>query len=204
MKNNYVTKLVFAIFAVCLWTAPSFACKSHNRLASRSTSLPGDSVYHLKSKWMDQDKNTVSFQSLSGRPRIVAMVYTKCPTSCPMLVQDVKTAFSQIPASLGKDLHVDFFSFDSENENPETLQQFRAKYHMDKNWSAYTGSQSAVSELAAVLGIQYKKLPSGDFIHQNVMFLLSDKGEILAKLEGFKNDNGEFRMKVEKALQAGG
>jgi protein SCO1/2 len=180
------------------------ACRLHAKMISKSSSLPGNSIYHIDSTWVNQNNNKVLFRSLSGHPRIVAMVYTKCPTSCPMLVQDVKTIVSQLPENLRKNLQIDLFSFDSNSESAQTLQGFRAKYKMDDNWSAYAGSPNAVSELAAVLGLQYKKLPSGDFIHSNVFFLLNSKGEIVAKQEGVKSDSSLFLQKVEQSLRTGG
>lgn len=176
------------------------ACEKHNGPATKSSTLPSASLYHLNSKWVNQENSPVHLNNLAGKPRIIAMVYTKCQTACPLLVQDIKTMTTRIPKPLADTLHIDLFSFDSNSENYKSLQDFKSKYKLDQNWSAYSGSKDSVAELAAALGIQYKRLPSGDYIHSNVVFFVNEKGEVVAKHEGLGRDASEFLKKIEGSL----
>jgi protein SCO1 len=204
MKNRILTSILLIALILNGIPLSTWACSAHNKFSSKAARLPGNSIYHLRGQWTNQENKKISFQSLSGRLRIIAMVYTKCPSSCPMIVQDIKLAMSQIPSEFRQGLHVDLFSFDSENETAESLQNFRAKFKMTDNWSAYSGSQSAVSELAAVLGLQFKKQPSGEFIHANVIYLVNGKGEVLAKQEGLKASNADFQKQVAQSYRSQG
>lgn len=176
------------------------ACEKHNHPIIESKDLPGDSLYQLNSKWVNQQNKPIHLPQLAGKPRIVAMVYTKCQTACPLLVQDIKKVMARLPENLASALHVDLFSFD-DNENHRTLQSFRAKYSLPDTWSAYAGTRNDVAELAAALGIQYKKVASGDYIHSNVIFFINEKGEVVAKHEGLGRDSEEFAKKIHASLK---
>lgn len=178
----------------------SSACEEHQKQNSKSVSLPGASIYNLNSSWSDQDNHAIKLESLAGKPRFVAMIYTKCQTACPLLVQDIQAVTSRLSKSLASKINVDVFSFDSESENAKSLQAFKVKYHLSENWTAYYGSKSSVAELAAALGIQYKRLPSGDYIHSNVFFFVNEKGEIMAKQEGLGQDVSTFIKKIESLM----
>jgi protein SCO1/2 len=152
--------------------------------AAMAAELPGSSVYQLHSQWTDQNNVTRSFSQLAGRPRLIAMVFTRCPSACPLLVRDIK--------SLKTDLPVELFSFDSEGETPATLKDFVRKYGIDDpRWTAHTSSAANVAELAAALGVKYKKISQGSFIHANIIVLVNSQGEIVAKQEGF-DANADF------------
>ena len=200
MRYSKLNQIIFSTFFVFGLSAPSDACEKHNGQAIESSSLPGNSLYHINSKWINQDNSTVHLNEFAGKPRLIAMVYTKCTTACPLLVRDIKSMTSKIPKALADKINIDLFSFDSESENSKSLQSFKEKYKLGESWSAYSGSKGSVSELAAALGIQYKKLPSGDYIHSNVVFFINENGEVVAKHEGLGRDVSEFIKKIENAL----
>ena len=197
-------KSLIGLMVLGLFISTSFrnamGCEEHVNLESNAGSLPANSVYHLDSKWVNENNKSISLGHFSGRPRLVAMVYTKCQTACPLLVHDIKSILKEIPAAKRQELHVDLFSFESKSESAETLKKFKSKYKLDKSWSAYASSEDSVTELAAALGIQYKKLPSGEYIHSNVIFLLDKNGEVIAKQEGLAQDSANFVKKVLMSL----
>ncbi len=200
MKYLNTNQIIFTVFLIFGLSAPSDACEKHNSQNAESTSLPSNSLYHMNSKWTNQDNGTVLLSEFAGRPRLIAMVYTKCSTACPLLVRDIKSMTSKIPKVLFDKLTVDLFSFDSDSENSKSLQSFKEKYKLTESWSTYFGPKGSVSELAAALGIQYKKLPSGEYIHSNVVFFINENGEVIAKHEGLGRDVSEFIKKIENAL----
>jgi protein SCO1 len=200
MKKLITLKMVLIALAINGVALKSEACDKHHDQTAQSVSLPNDSLYNLNSKWSDQKANSESLSSLAGKPRIIAMVYTKCQSACPLLVHDIKSMTSKISKPLAEKIQIDLFSFDSETENAKSLQAFIEKYKLDNAWSAHAGSKESVAELAAALGVQYKKLPSGDYIHSNVVFFLNEKGEVVAKHEGLGKDVSEFIKKIEGSL----
>lgn len=175
----------------------SFANDEHH--AKKEGALPEGSIYNLKSEWQNENSSKVPLADLVGKPRLIAMVYTKCQTACPLIVRDIREIFKKIPEEKRNEIRVDLFSFDSKNENAKTLSDFKTKYKLDSQWSVYAGSKKSVSEMAAVLGVQYKELPTGEFAHSNVLFFVNKDGEIIAKHEGLGKDPAAFLTAIAKA-----
>src|SRR5690606_31761410 len=89
-------------------------------------------------------------------------------------------------------MNVSIFSLDSFRETPQSLAEFSSKRQLPSHWGLYTSDSDAVAELAASLGVRYKRLPDGDYIHSNVIYLLNSEGEIIAQKEGIKSAREDF------------
>jgi len=163
--------------------------------------LSPNSVYHLQGKWTNQEGKTVEFSSLKGRVRIVSMVFTQCTSACPMLVGDVKHFLSKLSAKETEKVGVDLFSFDHERDTPDALKAFTKKYKIaSSQWNIYRGDNTAVAELAGLLGVQYKRLEGGAYVHSNNIILLNKEGEILKTIEGYDASADEFLALLKKTL----
>jgi protein SCO1/2 len=201
--NNLCKSSIAALAALFLVVPlPTLACEKHAQHASLASDsaprpeLPGNSIYHLSSKWTNQNSDTRKFSEFAGRPRLIAMVFTRCQTACPVLVKNIQEIDTALP--------VDLFSFDAERETVQSMQEFIKKYKLDDSrWTIHTSAAGGIAELAATLGVQYKKLASGDFIHANVIFLINEKGEVVAKSEGLGQSDPAF-LKAVKTMNAGG
>jgi protein SCO1/2 len=146
---------------------------------------PDTSLFHLNSNWTDQNGVQKNISALAGRPHLVAMVFTRCETACPLLVRDIKSLDTNLPVAL--------FSFDSDRETPQSLGVFLKKFKIeDARWAAYTSTSSNVAELAAALGVKYKKLPNGAFIHSNIIFLVDGQGRVIAQNDGLNSIHSSF------------
>ncbi|MBS1970883.1 MAG: SCO family protein [Bdellovibrionales bacterium] len=163
--------------------------------------LSPNSVYHLQGKWTNQDGKTEEFANLKGRVRIVSMIFTQCTSACPMLVGDVKHFLAKLSAKEAEKVGVDLFSFDHERETPESLKNFTKKYKITSSqWNIYRGDKTAVAELAGLLGVQYKRLAGGAYVHSNNIILLNKEGEILKTIEGYDASADDFLALLKKTL----
>ena len=59
---------------------------------------------------------------------------------------------------------------------------------------------ASVRQLAAVLDIQYRALPDGDFNHTSVLILLDGQGRIVARSEKMDGVDAEFVAAAKKLL----
>lgn len=171
-------------------------------LVSGSTwALSPNSVYHVDSSWTTQEDKAVNFSSLEGKVRIVSMIFTRCPSACPMIVGDIKMILSKLPEKMRSQVAVDLFSFDHERDNPEALRAFRKKMKIENpSWTVYTSDKATVAELAAVLGVQYKPLEGGAFVHSNNIILVNKEGEMLKTIEGYDVSADDFIALLKKEL----
>lgn len=191
-------KLIF--FLILIFSNASFAHDEHGPELKAKAPLPGTSIFRLESEWKNQKGEATKLASLRGNPRIVVMLFTRCDTACPLIVEDLKEIVKDVDAKRTNKIDVSLFSLDSFRETPESLLAFSAKRKLPPHWGLFTSTADGVAELAAALGVRYKRLPSGDFIHSNIIYFLNSNGEAVAQKEGIKSPRGEFIKKITKSL----
>lgn len=154
------------------------------------------SVYNLEGEWWDARGERAGLQRLAGRPQVVAMVYTSCAQACPAIVAEMK----RVEASLGADApHVGFVlaSMDPERDTPGKLAEFARRAGLDaERWTLLGAADDDVLELAAVLGVQYRRLPDGEFTHSNILTVLDANGEIVHRQLGLGEGSAETAAAV--------
>lgn len=166
--------------------------------AERGT-LPSESVYQLESTWTDQDSVRVPIGALKGKPQVVAMFYTNCQYVCPLIVDEMKKVDREMSEPLRQQFGFALFSFDSERDSAAVLKAYVGKRDLDgRRWRLYTGTPDEVLELAAVLGVRYRKEPSGEFSHSAIITVLDRNGVIVYQMLGLNQD----RAPLVKALRA--
>jgi len=144
--------------------------------------LPGTSIYNLTSNWTNQDGKRINLESLRGEPTVVAMGYTSCKDICPMIVADMVAIEDRAKASSLKGVHYAFFSLDSTVDTPERLKAYAGDHGLDLgDWVLFNGDDKAVRELAAALGVRYRRDASGGFDHSAIITILDADGRIVAQ-----------------------
>lgn len=153
----------------------------------------GESIYPLATSLVDQDGAHVALDVFRGHPVLVAMFYGTCPAACPTLTRDIKAIENELKAEERADLRVLMVSFDPDRDQPAALTALMEKHHVDRaRWKLTTGSESDVRALAAVLGVQYRKMGNGEFSHTTKIVLLDRDGVIKAELEGLHQPSAEL------------
>lgn len=191
-------KIIF--FLILILSNASLAHDEHGLELKSKAPLPGASIFQLESEWKNQNGKAIKLTSLRGNARIVVMLFTKCDTACPLIVEDLKEIVKDVDAKRTNRIDVSIFSLDSFRETPESLAAFSMKRKLPPHWGLFTSTADSVAELAAALGVRYKRLPGGDFIHSNVIYFLNSNGEVAAQKEGIKSPRGEFIKKIKSLL----
>lgn len=142
---------------------------------------PADmSVFHLTSRWTDQTGTVRELDELGGRMQVVALVYTRCAFACPRVIADMK----RIEAA-SEDVGFVLVSIDPARDTPEQLRSFAEGARLSpERWTLLTGDDGDLLELAAVLGIRYRRVSENDFMHSNVLTVLDEDGEIVHRQMG--------------------
>ncbi len=151
---------------------------------------PSDfSVYNAESTWRDASGAERRLGSLSGRPRVLAMIYTNCAFACPRILADMKRIEAGLPDALGDRVGFVLVTIDPERDTPKHLAEFARGARLDTaRWTLLTGDEGSTLELAALLGVQYRRTGPGQWVHSNLITLLDARGEVSFRQLGLGTD----------------
>lgn len=163
--------------------------------------LKSKSLYHSKTQFENQEGKKISLSDLKGTPLVVAMLYTSCQASCPLTMADLRAIEKGLSPDEKKKVRFAVFTFDSEKDTPKHLKSFSQKQNVDlSHWTFFHSSPKNIRELAALLGIKFKKLDSGDFDHSNIITILDQEGVIIHQQVGVRQNPEESIQTLKKLL----
>lgn len=166
--------------------------------------LPGNSLHHLDVELLDQNGETTKLASYRGRPFLVTMVYASCPSACPMLITDMRRIEKALAEAVRKDLSVLVVSFDPEADTPAALMELAKKQKVDLGrWKLAAAPAEQAAELAAVLGVKYRRAGGGHWIHSSIISVVDGDGVIRGKWEGYLKTVDEPAGVVTKVVGEG-
>ena len=139
------------------------------------------SIYQLPVTLRTSQASNARLDVFAGHKVLISMFYSACAYACPTLIANIKKIESALTPQERASLRVLMVSFDPERDTPARLKQVAAEHHLDARW--LLASAADPRALAAVLGIQYRKISGGDFNHTSVVSLLDAKGVIKSKID---------------------
>jgi protein SCO1/2 len=193
--TNYLSPIGTALLILSLSSLNTFAHAHHLNTPVATQAPSSQSLYNLDSVWQNQNGENVQLSSLRGKVVVLAMAYTSCQSSCPVIVDAMEKLEQQI-----KDPGAAQFvlaSFDSKRDVPVQLKKYatQKKLKLD-HWTLLHGDQKAVRNLSATLGIRYKEDSQGEFDHSNIISLLDKDGVIRFQQVGINKDSKELTQKL--------
>jgi protein SCO1/2 len=156
------------------------ACAALAPLAFGSE-LPGDSIYQLHATLTDQDGTALDLASGRGRPVLVSMFYTSCQMTCPMIISSIQHTLKALTPAERDRVRVLMISFDPARDTVEVLKRTARERGCDEHWTLARTGEANARKIAALLGIQYRRLAGGDFSHSSVIEVLDADGRIVAR-----------------------
>jgi protein SCO1/2 len=156
-------------------------------------------LYELHPVLRDQSGALVPIDVFRGHPLLVSMFYGSCPSACPLLISNVARIDAELPAGVRDDTRVLLVSFDPEHDTPEALRAVAAAHRIDlSRWELASAPDGDARDLAAFLGITYRRLQEGSFAHTSVIVAFDRKGAMIARAEGADADIEPVAQAVEQ------
>ena len=116
----------------------------------------------------NQDGETVTAQSLRGRPVVFAFIYSTCKDVCPAQVQSIRGALDD----LGRDVPALAVSVDPANDTPERARRFLFKRGLAHDRMRFLlGSRERLQPIWKAYGIR----PQGEAFDHSAYVLLIDR-----------------------------
>ncbi|WP_413614293.1 SCO family protein [Flavobacterium sp. N1946] len=179
------------------------SCDSNKKAsdAPKSKSISDLSIYHLPSKWTNQDGKDIQMKNMKGKVLVMVMIYTSCKSACPRLVADMRNIESRLPKDT-KNVEFVLISIDPKVDTPERLKAFAKENQMEGDqWTFLRSSEDNTREFAAVLAVNYKKISPMDFSHSNIISVFNNVGELTYQQEGLNVNADETVQKIIEEAQ---
>jgi protein SCO1 len=129
----------------------------------------------------DQSGQTVTDQSLQGRPTLIFFGFTHCPDICPTSLFEI----SEVLRAMGKDadrVNAYFVSVDPERDTDTAMKDYLSSF--DPHLKGLTGNPEAVAKVLSAYRVYAKKVPlkDGDYTmdHTALTYLMDRDGKFVA------------------------
>ncbi|WP_441244612.1 SCO family protein [Tardiphaga sp. 768_D3_N2_1] len=129
----------------------------------------------------DQSGQTVTEQSLKGKPTLIFFGFTHCPDICPTSLFEM----SEVLRAMGKDadrLNTYFVSVDPERDTAAIMKDYLTSF--DPHLKGLTGTPDAVAKVISGYRVYAKKVPTkdGDYTmdHTALVYLMDKDGNFVA------------------------
>lgn len=171
-------------------------------LAHAVSPWPADSVYALPGSLTDQHGATFDLASLRGSPVLFSMFYTSCEKVCPVIFEAAHATLRALPAQEAGQLRLLMVSFDPEHDSVPVLRRTAEMHDCDDRWHLARTDAATVRKLAALWGVQYRRLPDGEFNHSSQLGVLDRSGRIAGKTGRLDAADERFLAQVRAAIRA--
>jgi protein SCO1 len=189
--------------ALLLAASPGAAADEHHHTQMESAQPRGDSIYALSASLVDQRGGQVGLDVFRGHRVLISMFYASCPDACPLLIADLQRIERELPQRVRADLRVVLVSLDPGRDTPEALLALAQARHVDESrWRLLRAPEDTVREIAAVLGIKYRRLPDGNFNHSSIITLLDGNGVVVARDEAVGGPHAALMRGLQAAQAA--
>ena len=158
------------------------------------------SIYQSDVSFTDDSGKKFALGSLRGRPVVIDLFFASCGYACPLTVTDMLAIQERLPAASRSQAVFVLVSFDTARDTTGVLAKYRTQRGLDGQWIILRGDDDPVRELAALLGVKYKREADGAFSHSNLLTVLNREGEVVHQRAGLKGGLDE----VVAALTATG
>lgn len=195
-------RMLFTLTLATVLASPGEAAQSGHKHESmgRGEPLTGHSIYQLDSSWTDQHGAEQQLDRFRGSVVVLAMVYTQCDYACPRIISDMRRIRGELGAE-DRDIRFVLVSIDPEGDTVERLASFGEETGLtERGWTLLRSNEGNVRELAAVFGVQYRRVSETDFAHSNVVSVLDRQGEIAHQQVGLGATSAPAIAAIESLL----
>ena len=165
-----------------------------------ASDLPSDSVYQVGGTWLTADNQSIQLESLAGKNQLIALIYTGCSNSCPVIVESMKRVEKQVPMNMRGKIGFVLISLTPDTDYPKTLKNFSDKKELNQNWKLLRGNNVLVRSLSNALNGRYKVIKADDVAHSNTVTLLNSQGQIQLQASGTLTGIKPIQDAIDKGI----
>jgi len=161
------------------------------------------SIYRLTCTWTDDSGANVRLAGFEGKPVVIALFFTSCEHSCPLIARDMKAIQNQLSTKTAEKVQFILASIDPERDTAEALKAFRKKHRLTgSEWTLLRGGKDCAKQLADKLGFVYSPGSKTQFAHSLMISVLDGSGEVAHQQVGLGADRTTAVATLEKLAGA--
>ena len=184
-------------------TGPAALAQHAHPSAPAAGPARSQSLYALSAALVDEEGRPVGLDLFRGYPVLISMFYASCPDACPLLIANIQRIEADLSPRERANLRVVLVSLDPERDTPEALKALaRARGLDESHWRLLRAPDDTVREIAAALGIKYRRLPDGGFNHSSIITLLDRSGSVQARVDGIGRPYADLLTRLRAAAAA--
>ena len=149
----------------CAGLTAAFVAADSGRAANDATAAqsPWGASYFPNVPLVTQDGKKVLFFDDLVRGKVVAInfIFTQCSASCSMETARLRQVQELLSDRMGKDVFFYSISIDPDNDTPEVMKAYAAKFDVGPGWTFLTGRSKDIDLLRRKLGLYMPPLQSG-------------------------------------------
>jgi cytochrome oxidase Cu insertion factor (SCO1/SenC/PrrC family) len=149
--------------------------------------------------FVDQFGNERRLASLGGRYVLLHVFYGSCLTICPIVIEEVRQLYLELPAAQRNKLIILSLSVDSVRDTTERLLDFWREEGALEGWIMAQPADDSTARVAQEFGIWIYAKRDGTINHSADLFLIDPGGRIV-RVFSPQSNNDRIRRDLEKYL----
>lgn len=136
-----------------------------------------------------------------GRVWVVSFFYGSCRTACPIVLHNVATVASKLPADQRAKVGIAAITFDPGRDQPAQLRQLAVDHGLEPlGVKLLRGDSKTLDTAVKHFGFDYATDGDGGFRHANLIVVMDGQGRPLRHIYGLRPDLDRVLASVTKAL----
>jgi len=167
------------------------------RAAREAPPPAGESLLELAGSFTDADGRVRTLGEFRGQPFLASLVYTRCPTVCPMLIGELKR-LERLPGA-ERPTRIVLISLDPANDTPEVLRAFAEVHGLDPaHWTLLAPEPAALASVARALGVA-SATEAGGIAHSAVIAVVDSEGRLRHRHVGLESPTAALAAELRAA-----
>ena len=141
-----------------------------------------------------------------GKPVLLHFVYYNCPMLCPLVLEGMTSAMTEMKFNIGEQFDVITISIDP-RDKPSQAAAFKDRYvrrygrfSAANGWHFLTGTETNIKRVADAVGFQYAYDGSVDqFAHGAAIFVITPDARVSRYFYGFEFKARDLRLGIVEA-----
>jgi len=184
MKKNLIVLLTLLVVATILGACSNYKFKATTEYVIEDF------------KTVDQRGETVTLESLKGKPWLAMFIFTSCTTVCQPMTFNMSEIQKELMEREVEDYNIVAFSVDPTIDTPERLAEYFGHFEIpdESKWHLVTGYDQTYIEQFALNNFKalVKKPEEGDQVmHGTTFYLVDENGIAVKNYSGLKADTQE-------------